>query len=204
MKRYTSMFYWENMTQLNTLLKYRNTFHQYVDAYRNEQNTKISELRTKLIIGAPKAESALLSANLYHWMDYGSRAGGYRRMSITHELPEFVKNQFSTLGSDDDTLQKIDDIYLRAIAIYDNNKLRSLFNIINPFLYINSLVRILFSPIFAIFDIKPINQDSGIWLVLQIIFRLPAYYITVIHPLIILFGGVELEKQVINNFLNYF
>jgi hypothetical protein len=69
MKKYTSMFYWENHKQLNTLLKYRNTFHEYVDAYKNEHGKEISELRTKIIVTAPGVENALLSANIYPWMD---------------------------------------------------------------------------------------------------------------------------------------
>lgn len=202
MKKYTSMFYWENNKNLTRLLSYRKTFHDYVSAFEKQNKNNLNKLRTSIIIQAPKIETALLGANILPWMDYGSRAGGYRSMSLTHELPEFVKNQFSTLGSEDDTLQKIDDIYLRAIGIYEDNRLRSILNVFNPFLYINALVKVLLLPIFTILDIKPANQDSGVWHVFQIALRIPAYYITVINPLILLLGFSEWEKSIIEQLLN--
>ncbi len=201
MKRFTSMFYWENSHHLNSLLEYRKSFHESVDAYKESALHQQTELRAKLIVNAPKAEAGLLGANVPHWMNYGSRAGGYRQMSITHELPELVRNQFSTLGAEDDTLSKIDDMYLRAIGIYENNKRRAFFNIFNPFLYINALVKLLLLPIFTILDIKPAKQERGVWWFLQLILRIPAYYITVIHPLINLLGYSEAENEIINKIL---
>ena len=195
MKKYSAMFYWENNSNLQSLINYRKTFHEYIQSYENNESIKLKELRTDLIISSPKVESALFSVNILPWMDYGSQASGYRRMSITHEIPEFVKCQYDLLGHDDETLQKIDDVYLRAIGIYQNNKIQSLLNVINPFLYINIFVKVLLLPIFTIFDIKPIKQESGMWLILQFVLRIPAYYITVIHPIIVLMGYSEFEQD---------
>lgn len=204
MKKYTSMFYWENNDHINSLHEYRKSFHEYVDAYKEDDLQHQSELRAKLIVNAPKAEAGLLGANVPHWMDYGSRAGGYRQMSITHELPELVRNQFSTLGAEDDTLSKIDDMYLRAIGIYEDNKRRAFFNTFNPFLYINALVKLLLLPIFTILDVKPSKQERGLWWILQLILRIPAYYITVIHPLINLLGYSETENEIFSKILANF
>lgn len=192
------------MKHLNSLLEYRKTFYDYVDAFKKVDLKKQNELRTRLILDAPKAEAGLLGANVPHWMDYGSPAGGYKRMSITHELPEFVKNQFSTLGAEDDTLAKIDDMFLRAIGIYENNRLRSLLNIFNPFLWINALVRLLLLPIFTILDIRPSKQERGFWWFLQVFLRIPAYYITVVHPILSLLGYSEAEKEIINKIMALF
>lgn len=204
MKKHTSLFLWENNRNLNILLEYRKIFHNYFEAYRKEDPKAISELRTRLVMNAPKAEEALVNANVYPWMEYGSQAGGYRQISITHELPEFVKNQVSRLGSEDDTLAKIDDMYLRAIGIYGNNKLHSLLNMFNPFLYINALVKIFLLPFFTILDVKPIKQDNGIWWFLQLLLRIPTYYVMVVHPLIILFGKSNLENKFFERIINLF
>lgn len=195
------MFFWQNYKQLKIVSEYRNVFHKYVESYSKENLKKLAELRSKLITDAPKVENAFISSNVPHWMDYGSPASGYRKMSITHELPEFVKNQFDILGNSDDTLQKIDDMYLRVISIYSNNVKRSIINTFNPFLYVNYLVSILFLPIFTIFDIKPEKRENGIWHLLQILMRFPAYYVTVIHNIIVIFGKGDFEKELFNNIL---
>lgn len=204
MKTFASMFPWENTRQLNRLVGYRKTFHEYTEAYNHKDSINLNVLRGVLITNAPKAEMALLGANVPHWMQYGSQAGGYNQVSITHELPQLVKNQFSVLGNSDDTLQKIDDMYIRAIGIYESNKLRAFLNLFNPFLYINIIVKLIFIPIFTIFDINPIQQETGVWKVLQTILRIPTYYITVVHPIIGLFGLSANEKVVIEQLLTYF
>lgn len=204
MKKYTAMFYWENNKYLNKLINFRTIFHKYANAYEKQEQDQVSKLRAELIANAPLVEEAFLGVRMPYWMEYGSSAGGTTTISITHSLPELVKKQFTYVGSSDDTLAKVDDMYIRAISLYTSNNLHSILNIINPFLWINALVKLLFLPLFTILDIKPANQETGIWWILQFILRIPAYYVTVIHPLIILFGKTDVERQVFNAILNYF
>lgn len=194
MKNHTSLFFWENCLNLSKLTSYYQLLQDYKKAYQGDDRMRLRELRNMVIMDAPRAESALMAVGILPFMTYGSRATGSVSISITHQFPELVKKQYTILGRDDDTLEKVDDMYLRAIGIYKGNKIRSILNSFNPFLYVNMLVKVLMLPVYSVLDVPEENQDRGFWSLFQLLLRIPSYYITVLHPILLLLDKAEWER----------
>jgi hypothetical protein len=179
MRNYKDLFFWENQRRIEELEIFLGDISVYVQNYQKNNQTELVAIRNRIMLKSNKIEEIFLQANVIPIMSYGSMASGHVAHNITSEIPFFVKEQFGILGSDDDTLLKIQDMYLRTMGLYKDNRKRSIFNIVNPFLYIKIVTDIFLVPLFKLFNVPESKQNVGIWNLIKSIKNIIAYIATI-------------------------
>ena len=193
MRNYKDLFFWENQRRIKELKIFLEDIVAYVKNYQKNNQTELTAIRNRIMLKSNKIEGIFLQANVLPIMSYGSMASGYAAHNITSEIPFFVREQFGILGGDDDTLLKIQDMYLRTVGLYEDNKIRSILNIANPFLYIKIATDIFLIPLYKLFNVPGSKQNVGIWSFIKFIKNTIAYIAT----LWVLFQAFGVDVKII-------
>lgn len=195
MRNKKDLFIWENLQAEHKLKGFFENLNKYCNYYSEDKILESEKLRVNMMKDAKEIEDLFWIAGTPPIMSLGSRAAGMQQLSIVQSFPKIIESSYESFGSIS-IFNTARDMYLRVIGIYEKNRLRSLLNIINIFLFIRVVISIFLNPVFEIFNVDENAQRKGVWGGIVKLINLIGYLI-VIWELITLLG---LNQKVLEYF----